>query len=264
MDDIEVVLAPDFASDTPHEVLGCPDTADPQAIDRAYRDLSRKYHPDRWDPDDPNSPFIFQKISKAYAQAKGGGEVPKTVDDAKRAYQDVFGTYRRLHYNEGGVIGIPYAYDLNERLKETKHNRELMSLSFGRFQIMFFRTWLIKEDLSSSLWLTEVILTWVVIAFCKLFSLCSVCILSARFDAISFLSALTLSSWARIACIAGVLTFILENNPDIWETATKNGGQIIDIAGGVALMFAQFILCFWYGTSSWERLVIQSTEHAVE
>jgi hypothetical protein len=45
----------------------------------------------------------------------------------------------------------------------------------------------------------------------------------------------------------GVLAFLLENNPDIWETATKNGGQIIDIAGGVAVMFAQFILCFWYG-----------------
>jgi hypothetical protein len=167
MDDIEVVLAPDFASDAPHEVLGCPDTADPDAIDRAYRDLSRKYHPDRSDPEDPNSPFIFQKISQAYAQARGEDEVPKTVADAKRAYEDVFGKYRCLYYNEGGVIGIPYANDLKDRLEETKYSRELMSVTLGRFQFMFFRTWLIKEDLSWSLWLCELVLTWVVISFCK-------------------------------------------------------------------------------------------------
>lgn len=28
---------------------------------------------------------------------------------------------------------------------------------------------------------------------------------------------------------------------------SDNDGQILDIAGGVALMFAEFILCFWYG-----------------
>lgn len=167
MDDFEVALAPDFASDNPYEVLGCPDTADPEAIDRAYRDLCRKYHPDRSDPLDSNSAFIFQRISQAYAQAKGDVYVPRTVDDAKRAYEDVYGKYRCLYYNEGGVIGIPYANDLKERLEETKDSRELLSLSCGRFKFMFFRTWLIKEDLSWSLWLCEVVLTWVVISLCK-------------------------------------------------------------------------------------------------
>jgi hypothetical protein len=41
----------------------------------------------------------------------------------------------------------------------------------------------------------------------------------------------------------------LNKNPDLWPIMSQNDGQILDIAGGVALMFAQFILCFWYGFS---------------
>lgn len=45
----------------------------------------------------------------------------------------------------------------------------------------------------------------------------------------------------------GVLAFFLDKDSGIWPVMSDNEGQILDVAGGVALMFAQFILCFWYG-----------------
>lgn len=39
----------------------------------------------------------------------------------------------------------------------------------------------------------------------------------------------------------------MERDSDLWPVISDNGGQILDITGGIALMFAQFILCFWYG-----------------
>ncbi|KAG7349138.1 DnaJ domain containing protein [Nitzschia inconspicua] len=226
VDNVEVVLAPNFDSDNPFEVLGCSSGADPEQLDRAYRDLSRKYHPENTqqyyhhdDSSDSNSTarnlLIFQKIGQAYAQATGKEEIPRTQEAAERAYENKFGKYRELYYNEGGLIGIPYPSDLNDTLISTEHYRKFLSLPLCRLgesklQIVFFRTWLIKKELSIWLCLAEIFLTWTVIALCA-------------------------------------LTFLLEQDPDIWPVMSENEGQILDIAGGIALMFAQFILCFWYG-----------------
>lgn len=191
VDDIEVVLAPNFNSNVPHEVLGLSSEANAEEVDRAYRDLSRKYHPENTTHhviggdvvvgdnqhgisyDAALNPVIFQKISQAYAQATGKVDVPRTEEDARQTYESMFGKYRELYYNEGGLIGIPYSCDLKEILEETRHYRDVLSLTLWRsgdwkFRILFLRTWLIKKEMNLWLWLSEIFLTLVVIAFCKL------------------------------------------------------------------------------------------------
>lgn len=204
VDDIEVMLAPNFDSDDPHEVLGCSSEADPEQLDRAYRDLSRKYHPanthssssalqhhhtthyNGHDGDDTSrssdSPsrnaarnlLIFQKISQAYARATGKEEVPRTQEAAQQAYENMFGTYRELYYNEGGLIGIPYACDLQERLEAAE---DVPNLSFSvrlcrvgkskKMRLRFLRPWFIQRNMSVCLWMAETCLTYAVIGFCK-------------------------------------------------------------------------------------------------
>lgn len=51
-------------------VLGVQDDADMDAIRRAYRDLAKKYHPDR-DPDDKTLTERFKLISEAYEILSG-------------------------------------------------------------------------------------------------------------------------------------------------------------------------------------------------
>ncbi|KAL3910658.1 MAG: hypothetical protein SGILL_007608 [Bacillariaceae sp.] len=128
----------------------------------------------------------------------------------------MFGKYRDLYYNEGGLIGIPYSGDLKVILEESRRYRDVLSMTLWRsgdykFRISFFRTWLIKKEMNVLLWLSEILLTWVVIAFCE----------SHRKKRL----------W---------MTYL-------WPAISSNDGQILDIAGGVSLMFAEFILCFWYG-----------------
>ncbi|KAL3912608.1 MAG: hypothetical protein SGARI_001069 [Bacillariaceae sp.] len=151
VDDIEVVLAPNFNSNVPHEVLGLSSDANNEELDRAYRDLSRKYHPENTTHhviggdavvvgdndhgisyDAALNPVIFQKISQAYAKASGKVDVPKNEEDARETYERMFGKYRELYYNEGGLIGIPYSCDLKESLEESRHYRDALSLTLWR------------------------------------------------------------------------------------------------------------------------------------
>jgi DnaJ domain len=187
-DDIEVILAPNFDSENPYEVLGCHSKADTEDLDRAYRHLSRKYHPEntsttpQQDENDVNSNdshgtahnrLIFQKVSQAHARATGKENVPMTQEDAQHAYENMFGKYRELYYNEGGLIGIPYSSDLTERLEEIKSSLDRTSLSLCRIgdcqqlRIVFFRTLLIRKVMNRWLCLAEIFLTGTVIAFCE-------------------------------------------------------------------------------------------------
>jgi hypothetical protein len=182
-------LAPNFDSHIPHEVLGCSSEADIEELDRAYRDLSRKYHPENTQQDGTGgaggendtstqsslNPVIFQKITQAYAQATGKVDVPRTEEDARQTYESMFGKYSELYYNEAGLIGIPYSSDLNEILKETSHTRNILSLTLWRsgdwkIRVLFLRTRLIKKEMNVWLWMSEIFLTWVVVALCKLIS----------------------------------------------------------------------------------------------
>jgi hypothetical protein len=183
-DRIEIVLAPNFDSPVPHEVLGCDvHRSSEQDIDRAYRDLSRKYHPSRGSSSSPSGherSVIFHKIGTAYTRIKtadGDNEsMIQLVATPECLYEKMFGKYRELYYNEGGMIGLPYSIDLHERLQSTRKYRNLFSLQLcgvsstkQRLRLGFFQTWFIKKDTSITFWLCELLLTWTVIGFCKHF-----------------------------------------------------------------------------------------------
>lgn len=61
-----------FLSRDPYEVLGIPRGSSRVVIRKAYRDLSRVYHPDKR-TGDPNATSIFQNINNAHARLTGSG-----------------------------------------------------------------------------------------------------------------------------------------------------------------------------------------------
>jgi molecular chaperone DnaJ len=65
-----------------YEILGVPRAADEQAIRKAYRDLARKYHPDR-NPGNQQAAERFKEVSEAYAVLS---------DAEKKAKYDQFGS----------------------------------------------------------------------------------------------------------------------------------------------------------------------------
>ena len=50
---------------SPHEVLGLPEDADPQAAKARYRELVKRYHPDV-NEGDPTAEWVFKQIDEAY------------------------------------------------------------------------------------------------------------------------------------------------------------------------------------------------------
>jgi hypothetical protein len=46
---------------------------------------------------------------------------------------------------------------------------------------------------------------------------------------------------------SGAMAFFLQQYPELWPLMSKNDGQNMNIAGGVSLVFAECIVCFWYG-----------------
>jgi curved DNA-binding protein CbpA len=175
---IEVVRTPNFESDNYYAILGCPSSSDPDELTKAYRDLSRKYHPDR-NPDDDEASMIFLKVGKAYATLCDPNAIivdedaceilgPMTPEEAKYAYEKKFGKYREVYYSDGGIIGLPYATELREVAEKSKRIREIMSFRLcGTLRISLFRSWLIKKDIDFVLLLLETTLTWGVVATCK-------------------------------------------------------------------------------------------------
>ena len=139
-DVIEVVLEPNFDSPIPHEVLGCDIYSSEEDIDRAYRDLSRKYHPSKETTSSSTQQQqeysqIFQKISTAYTRIKtadGDNESLIHVTTPENLYEKMFGKYHELYYNDGGMIGLPYSSDLYERLQSTTKYRNVFSVPLCR------------------------------------------------------------------------------------------------------------------------------------
>jgi hypothetical protein len=73
----------------PHEVLGVPHGAGPEEIAQAYRDLAKRFHPDR-KPDDAGAALLMRDINAAYAALNGGAPAatpqPRPRDPDADAY----------------------------------------------------------------------------------------------------------------------------------------------------------------------------------
>lgn len=75
------LLSFSFASEDYYKILGVSRTADEKEIRNAYRQLSKKYHPDK-NPDDENAQHKFMEISNAY---------DVLMDSEKRQIYDIHG-----------------------------------------------------------------------------------------------------------------------------------------------------------------------------
>lgn len=65
-----------------YSLMGIPKTATEDEIKKAYRDLAKKYHPDK-NPDDKTAESKFKEIKEAYETL---------IDDEKRQLYDTYGT----------------------------------------------------------------------------------------------------------------------------------------------------------------------------
>lgn len=174
----EVVLRPNFESQDDYEVLGCHPSASKADITKAYRDLSRMYHPQHR-PHDEEATRIFVRIGQAYASlvcpidVEGGKESKQmTTKDAKCVYENRFGKYRKLYYDDAGIVGLPYAYALRERIGPctpdvTSTQRTLSCGSRRSVRVGIFRTWFLKTKIDPTLAFVEVLLTWATIIACE-------------------------------------------------------------------------------------------------
>lgn len=81
----------------PYEILGIPRSASEEEIKKAYRRLSRKYHPDANinNPDKVRAEETFKEIQQAYQQI---------IDERERGYSG--GYYGQGSYGAGGFGGF--------------------------------------------------------------------------------------------------------------------------------------------------------------
>lgn len=169
----EATTGPTFLYQDHHEVLGCSRLATTEDLTRAYRVLAWKYHPEN-KPNDDEASRIFVRVGEAYtalANDKGDGEKGAmgyylTPREAKKVYESKFGKFRKDYYDDGGIVGLPHAFVLSERIGGQDTSRGSL-IRCGRIRVGFFRSWYLKTKIDLFLSFAEVILTWGTIAACK-------------------------------------------------------------------------------------------------
>jgi hypothetical protein len=93
--------------------------------------------------------------------------VPSNERAAKEAYEQSFGVFRGGYCGEGAIIAIPFAFELRQRLHESRRLFDALSAGICGFRIHFFRSWIIKWKMNPFLLICETLLTWGVFALCK-------------------------------------------------------------------------------------------------
>lgn len=171
MADLDAAGGPNLLSHDHYEILGCSQSATPEDLTRAYRRLAWKYHPQNH-PKDEAASQIFVRISEAYIALLGDGvDVDKrelgsflTLKEAKKVYVNKCGKFRKEYFDEGGIIGLPHAFLLSERIGGQDNSRRYVVC--GKIRVGFLRTLYLKTKIDWTLSLAELILTWGAIATC--------------------------------------------------------------------------------------------------
>ena len=106
--------------DDPYKVLGVSPDASDEEIKRAYRQLAKKYHPDR-NPGDQEAAKKMQQINAAYEQIKNPEKAQSGQSYGYGGYDPFSGYHQRNTYSEGSGA------DQNQRAAE-------QYIRFGRYQ----------------------------------------------------------------------------------------------------------------------------------
>ena len=85
----------------PYKILGVSPDASDEEIKRAYRELAKKYHPDR-NPGDQEAARKMQEVNDAYERIKNPQKAGNSGSYGGNPYgYDPFGGYRQQSYSQG-------------------------------------------------------------------------------------------------------------------------------------------------------------------
>ena len=89
----------------PYKVLGVSPGASDEEVKKAYRELTKKYHPDL-NPGDPTAAEKMNEINAAYDQIKNGGAQQQGAYGQAGQYQQGYGGYTAYRPRVGlGQLG---------------------------------------------------------------------------------------------------------------------------------------------------------------